>query len=163
VSNFFLGGGGIGDLAGSANACHPPPNRTDSNPWWNLLRPGLHQIVRINLDDVLSGPLFKPNSEVKKENQSLTVGARRSRRFTARVVLDVCESQALRTLKRSRTRAFRGPQFNESSGSNLLHHAPINIQPLAEIKFHGFDQHAGFELLAAGDEFLECHAGPDLK
>lgn len=119
--------------------------------------------MRINLDDVLSGPLFKPNSEIKKENQSLIVGARRSRRFTDRVVLDVCESQALRTLKRSRTCAFRGPQFTESSGSNLLHHAPINVEPFAEEKFHGFDEHAGFELLAARDEFLERHAGPDLK
>ena len=55
--------------------------------------------------------------------------------------------------------------MQESGGfeSNLLHHAPINIQPSAEIKFHGFDEDVGFELLAARDEFLERHAGPDMK
>ena len=47
--------------------------------------------------------------------------------------------------------------------SNLLHHAPINVEPFSEEKFHGFDEHAGFELLAARDEFLERHAGSNLK
>ena len=47
--------------------------------------------------------------------------------------------------------------------SNLLHHAPINVEAFAEEKFHGLDEHAGFELLAARNEFLERHAGSNLK
>src|ERR1017187_5539992 len=49
-------------LDGSANACLPPQNRTDFNPGWELLRLRLHQIVRINPDDVINGFHFKPPS-----------------------------------------------------------------------------------------------------
>ena len=35
---------------------------------------------------------------------------------------------------------------------NLAHDAPINIQPFAEIKFHGFDERFGFFFLAGGDD-----------
>ena len=47
------------------------------------------------------------------------------------------------------TRAIR-PKTGQIS--NLFHHAPINVEPFAEIKLHGFDEHAGFKLLAARDD-----------
>jgi hypothetical protein len=47
----------------------------------------------------------------------------------------------------------------ESPHSNLLHHAPVNVEALAEIKFHGFDEHGGFNSLAAHDKFLKRYAG----
>src|ERR1017187_2087337 len=47
--------------------------------------------------------------------------------------------------------------------SNLLHHAPINVQAFVEVKLHGLDEHGGFDLLAARDDVLERHAGTDLK
>ena len=40
-------------------------------------------------------------------------------------------------------------------------HAPMNIKPFPEVKFYGFDEHISLELLAARDEFLECHAGAE--
>ena len=62
------------------------------------------------------------------------------------------------------TRIDSGPVMQESGGfeSNLLHHAPINVEPFAEIQFHRFDEDLSFELLAAGDEFFKRHAGANL-
>src|ERR1039458_9739197 len=47
--------------------------------------------------------------------------------------------------------------------SNLLHHAPINVQAFVKVELHGLDEHGGFDLLAARDDVHELHAGTDLK
>jgi hypothetical protein len=60
------------------------------------------------ISDLTVSNMVRQNIETrgrKPERKNQTVGARRSRRFTARVVGDVCESQALRTLKRPEGRA----------------------------------------------------------
>jgi hypothetical protein len=58
---------------------------------------------------------FKPNSEVKKLwNQSQAIGARRSRRFTVRVVLGVRELRIWWMLKRPEGRAPFAPHDSTS-------------------------------------------------
>jgi hypothetical protein len=74
----------------------------------------------------------------KPEGKNQTVGARRSRRFTARVVLDVCESQTLRTLKRPEGRApfaTRDLCFNAENAKNAEIRGENQAKPLRPSAF----------------------------
>src|SRR5438876_12380247 len=46
---------------------------------------------------------------------------------------------------------------------HLLYDPPIDVEPLSLVKFHGLDQHAGFEFLPGGDDVLQGPGLPDFK
>src|SRR5437588_7123754 len=46
---------------------------------------------------------------------------------------------------------------------HLLYDSPIHVEPLAQVKLHRLDQHAGFKSLSCGDDVLQRPARSDVK